>query len=367
MPWMVALVAATVLGTIALWIYKRPAVQSATFVVFGGITQVQVRGATAQSAADAFGEIGQRLRKDHDDWHAWDPSELTRLNAGLAAGRTVRVSESLAGLIREAQRGYVLSEGLFNPAIGRLIALWGFHTSNFPILSPAPTREQLNALWTQPPRMDELQISADGNVKSSNPLLSLDLNALAEGYAADQIAAILARHGIRNALINVGGDVLALGDADGRPWRVGIRASTDTVFAGAELRGHEALFSSGSYAKWRAVDGQRWGHVLDPRTGEPAHGAIAVSVIHPSAVTADITTTSVMVGGVEAIPRLAKVLGVACVVLVTEDGTTWISPAMRARLHFTEPPKALRETPDLGKHCDGSERPADTAASTNTS
>jgi len=194
-------------------------------------------------------------------------------------------------------------------------------------------------------------MDADGNVSSRNRAVELDLNGLAEGYAAEQIVTLLQQRGIGNALIDVGGDVLALGSAQGRPWRVAISTPQHSVLAVAELSGHEALFSSGDYNKFREVAGQRWGHVLDPRTGQPTHGVAAASVIHPDAVNADVASTSLMVAGVAGFSAITRSLGVHCALILTDDGVLWITPAMRARLHFDAPPIRIEEAGDPAPGC----------------
>lgn len=348
-----ALAAALLLG--AAWLYRQQATapHKANFVIFGGLTEVELRGTSAAAAARAFGAIGEVLQRDQRAWHPWEMSDLMRLNAAIAQGQSYRASAELAGLLRAAQQAYVVSEGLFNAAIGGLIDLWGFHTSDFPITTPPPPQSNIDATLATQPRMDQLTIAEDGTVVSSNATIQLDLNGLAEGYAAEQIAALLHEQGIADALINLGGDVLALGRAGERPWRVGIHSPQHGDLAGVELQGREALFSSGSYNKFRESDGRRWGHVLDPRSGQPARGVAAVSVIHADAVTADIASTTLMVAGPQDLVRIARRLGVACVVLVTDDGTIWMTPAMQRRLVFATPPLSVEVTPDLGKGCSG--------------
>lgn len=348
--------AAVALLAAAAWLYGRPRtdVRKASFVIFGGLTDVELRGVPAQTAATAFGAIGEQLQRDQRAWHPWEMSDLMRLNAAIAQGLPYQASPELAGLLRSAQQGYVRSQGLFNAAIGSLVGLWGFHTSDYPITTPPPPQSTIDGILATKPRMDEISVAEDGTVASRNRHIQLDLNGLAEGYAAEQIAALLKRQGIANALINVGGDVLALGQADGRPWRVGISSPEHKTLAGVELRGHEALFSSGNYNKFRKREGERFGHVLDPRDGRPARGVAAVSVIHADAVVADMASTSLMIGGADGLESLARSLGVSCVLLVAEDGTVWISPAMQQRLSFTTPPQNLRVSADLGSRCAGS-------------
>nr|WP_306673928.1 FAD:protein FMN transferase [Tahibacter caeni] len=312
-----------------------------------------MRGVPEPAAAAAFGAIGDVLQRDQRAWHPWEMSDLLRLNAAIAQGEPYQTSRELAGLLRAARDAYASSDGLFNAAIGGLVDLWGFHTSDYPITTPAPPDGNIAATLATRPRMDDLRIADDGTVVSANRAIQLDLNGLAEGYAAEQIAALLRERGIGNALINVGGDVLALGRAGDRPWRVAISSPQHEQLAGVELQGHEALFSSGNYNKFREVEGQRWGHVLDPRTGRPAGGTAAVSVIHGDAVVADVASTTLMIAGAQDLVRTARGLGVACVVLVSDDGAIWITPAMRRRLQFAVPPARLSLTEDLGADCRG--------------
>ena len=344
--------AALVASATLAYVLLRPAApQRGTFLAFGGITEVEVRAPDDAAANDAFAAIAQVLARDQREWHPWEMSDLMRLNAAIEQGQPYVVPPGLAGLIRRAQDGYARSGELFNPAIGGLVGLWGFHTSEFPIRTPRPPPETVAKLMAGNPRMDDLTVADNGEVVSRNRAVSLDLNGLAEGYAAEQIAEELARRGIAHALINVGGDVLALGDAGERPWRVGISSPRHDAFATAQLQGREALFSSGSYNKFREVAGQRWGHILDPRTGEPAHGVAAVSVIHPDAVIADIASTTLMIAGTAALADAAQRLGVACVVAVDEAGTVWITPAMQARLAFAQPPAQIKVTASAGDDC----------------
>lgn len=342
----------------AAWLYRPQdsAPHKASFVIFGGLTEVELRGTSAETAATVFGAIGELLQRDQRAWHPWEMSDLMRLNAAIAQGAPYRASPELSGLLRRAQQAYVASDGLFNAAIGSLVELWGFHTSVYPITAPPPPQQNIEATLATQPRMDQLTIADDGTIVSRNRAIQLDLNGLAEGYAAEQIAQLLAHHGIADALINVGGDVYALGRADGRPWRVGIRSPQRDDFASVELQDGEALFTSGNYNKYRENEGQRWGHMLDPRTGQPARGVAAVSVIHDDPVTADVAATSLMIAGTSDAERIAHGLGVACLMLVSDDGTVWMTPAMQRRLVFSEPPANVRVMPSAATRCGSAKR-----------
>lgn len=337
----------------AAWLlWQRPqAPQRAEYLVFGSTTTVELRGVDAVRAAPVLAQIGSLLQQDQREWHPWEISDLMRLNAALAQGGSYRAPPGLAGLIRRSQEAYHSSGGLFDPALGALIDLWGYHTSSYPIVAPAPDPAQVRALLAQRPGMDDIVIADDGTVSTRKRGIALDLNGLAEGYSAEQIAALLREHGIGDALINVGGDVLALGSADGRPWRVGIESPEHGVLAALELTGREALFSSGDYNRYREVAGQRWAHILDPRTGQPVHGVAAASVIHADAVVADVAATALMIAGPNEMVRVTRGLGVRCALLLTDAGDLYVTPAMQQRLRFPDPPQKLHLTESLGADC----------------
>ena len=170
--------------------------------------------------------------------------------------------------------------------------------------------------------------------------------------AAEEAARTFSDFGISNALITLGGDVYALGSNHGEAWRVGIRDPFGNVLAGVELKGREALFSSGNYNKFReSPDGARWPHVLDPRTGMPASGVAAVAVLHPDPVLADVAATALLIGGPARFIELSQRLRLGCVLLLTEQNELMVSRAMLARIELQREPVMLGEPIDLGDRC----------------
>lgn len=327
----------------------------ATFYIFGGLTIVELRDARADTANAAFVEIDNQLHRDERAWHPWQrPSALMDLNDAIARGKPYRAPPELAGLIRAAQRGYADSDGLFDAAIGALITAWGFHTSHFPVDIPQPDSARITALDAKHPGMNDIHVAPDGTVTSDNRAIALDLDGLAEGYAAEQIATILRARRIDNAIINIGGDVLALGEADGRPWRVAIENPGGDQLAAAQLSGHEALFTSGDYHKYRKVNGQRWAHVIDPRTGLPKVNVGATAVIMDNATRADVASTALMVAGPQDFVRIAKSLHASCALLLTDDDHLYITPAMQRRITLLRKPAEITVTESSGRRCDSS-------------
>lgn len=325
------------------------------FIVFGSAAQIEIRAVPQARAQRALADISAQLTRDHRDWHAWEPSALTAINAAFAHGRAAPAGADIIAMLRRSQALSELSDGLFDPAIGALVARWGFHTSHYPVRTPAPSAVQLDAWRATRPRVT--QVSIEGNrLRSSNRAVQLDFGAIAEGMAVQQTVAILARHGIDNALIDLGGDVYARGRADGRDWNVGLRdplgANPEAILAGVRLRDGEALFTSGGYSKYRiGADGARWPHVLDPVTGLPARGTATVVVLTRDPLLADAAATALFVGGAARFAELVRRMDLHCALLLTDRDALWLTAAMQRRLRLLRQPATIHPALDRGATC----------------
>ncbi len=322
-----------------------------TLHVFGSITEIEIRGSEPAAAQAAIAEASARLNLREREWHAWKPSDLTRINAAFRAGQPVRAPASIIDLVSRSQKLAVSSDGLFDPAVGGLVELWGFHTSDFPVHTPAPTLDEVNAWVRTHPRILEVKVEGD-RLFSANPAVQLDFDAIAEGAAATEILAIFRKRGIHHALISLGGDVAALGDGDDRPWQVGMRDPYGGALGSVELAGNEAFFTSGNYNKFRQTsDGARWGHILDPRSGMPARGSAATAVLTADPLLADAASTALMAAGPAGFERVVKQMKLGCALMVTEENELLVTRGMRARMRFLREPVALGDPIDTGASC----------------
>ena len=194
--------------------------------VFG--TRVEVQVADDLPGAQIRAALAQVLAEFdhlHRSYHAWQPSELTQLNDALAAGKRHHVSKEMAELLLEAQGYARQSDALFDPGIGRLIALWGFHADSYAAQRPDPAA--IRAWLASSPSILQIHVESDADgswVSGTNRQVSLDFGGSLKGKALDRAAEILRAAGVRNALINIGGNVMALGTRDGQAWRVAIQA-----------------------------------------------------------------------------------------------------------------------------------------------
>jgi thiamine biosynthesis lipoprotein len=303
--------------------------------VFGTQIDVTLWDVTEQEGRAALAELARELETEHLEWHAWKPGPLVALNAALARGEAGRATPHLARLIESSQRLSRQSEGLFDPAIGGLVRLWGFHSDEPLTGQPPPSREAIAAWVAQRPTMADLTLEGD-RVRSRNPAVQLDFGAIAKGYAMDLAVARLRALGIRNAIANAGGGMSAIGRREDRPWRVGIRhPQGQGVIAALELHDGEAVHTSGNYERYNEYEGIRYGHLIDPRTGTPGREIASATVIHPDGAVADAAATALVLAGVKGWERIARQMGVTLAMLVDEGGTVHMPPAMAARVHFT--------------------------------
>ncbi len=334
-------------GALLLSACEQPQLYQQRMVVFGTLVDVTLWGVAERDAADAMQAISERFRDMHRDWHAWQKGALVELNQALAEGRAAEAPPELVSLLRQASELSRRSEGLFNPAIGKLIAAWGFHSSELPKGRAPPPAALLDALVAADPDMGDLEI--DGTrVRSRNRSVQVDLGGFAKGYAVDAAVLELRRRGIRNAIVNAGGDLRGIGSKGPLPWRVGVQHPQGAgVLATIELRGDESVFTSGNYARFVEHEGVRYPHIIDPRTGRPVMGVTSVTVIHSNGAEADAAATALVVAGPRDWQRIARAMGIRHVMLVDDSGTVHMNPAMEARVQFQgeRPPVAL--SPEL--------------------
>lgn len=325
---------------------KAPLHHQESFV-FGTRVEVLVAGLDEAQARPAAAAVLREFDRLHRTYHAWQPSELSALNEAIAAGRKPPVTPEMAALIVDAQRIAAAGEQLFDPGIGGLIKLWGFQADEFKAALPDPAA--LAAWRAAHPSVADLRIK-DGHVSSRNRRVALDFGGYLKGVALDRAAAILHAQGVNNALINIGGNVMALGTKNGERWRVGIQHPRQPgPLATVALEDGEAIGTSGDYQRYFELDGRRYCHLLDPRSGEPVTHTQALTVLitpRPAAGTlSDAASKPLFIAGADW-PRLARALAVEQVLRVDAEGRVQVSAALQRRLEYVGgQPKMLEILP----------------------
>lgn len=275
-------------------------------------------------------EAESLLRRYEIDFYPWAEGELKRVNDAIREGEAITVSAELAGLLSEARRHAAASKGLFEPDVAALVELWGFHSADS--VPAAPTAQAIDGWLASHAgiaalRIDGLRVSATSNA------LQLDLGGIAKGHIVDRLLALLARHRVRNAMVNAGGDLGIIGARGARPWRVGVQDPRGQgVVSVIELEDGEAAFTSGDYERYRELNGERVHHILDPRSGRPATHTRAVTVIAADGTTADAAATALFVAGPDRWRRIADALGVRFALRIDASGELEMTEALAERI-----------------------------------
>lgn len=271
---------------------QGPRLVRRTVPVMGTIADIGVVHRDERTAEAAIDAAISALRRTESTltWFQ-DDSEIGRANA-LAARDGVPVGRHTAEIVGESLRWAHATRGAFDPAIGRLIRAWDFTHRKEPPAEEVIHRFAGRALYRQ---VEVGESAGTSIIRYRDPDAALDLGGIAKGWGVDQAVRALRDWGVADALVNVGGDLYALGvSPEGDPWRVGIRspADPDRISATFEVR-DRAVATSGDYEQGFVHDGRRFHHLLDPRTAEPrlveAH---SITIAADLCVTADAAATA---------------------------------------------------------------------------
>jgi len=322
-------------------LYARDAtcgpIHKARSYVFGTVVEITIyseHGRRAETIASTVLDDFDRL---HWLLHAWQDSVVSTLNRAIAAGNhDIPVTPELAKLIRDATEFSQRSNGLFNPAIGRLVRQWNFHASQFEPVAPDP--RELQRVLDAAPKMTDLMLQGC-TVNCTNRCVQLDFGGYAKGYALDRAIRFLRRQDLIGALINIGGNLIALGRKGAQPWRVGIRHPRKPgSIALLPLHDGEAISTSGDYERYFMLNGKRHCHLIDPRTGQPVAGMQSATVViqrgECSGTMSDASSGALFIQGACGWRELAARLGVMLAMLIDDCGNIHLSGEMRDRVEF---------------------------------
>lgn len=235
-----------------------------------------------------------------------EDSEISRFNA-IAPNSWATVSQSFYSVLSAALLVGKASGGAYDVTVAPLVDLWGFGPG--PAIDAPPTESSITQLLEQVGQ-DNIRLNEDSSQVMKFVGLSLDFSSLAKGYAVDQVACWLADQGISRFLVEVGGEMRMSGmSGRGDPWRVAIEQPESTGRSVATTVGltDVSVATSGDYRNYFEVDGKRYSHSIDPRTGYPvAHDLVSVTVVHSSAMLADAWATALTVLGAEQAMAVAQ-------------------------------------------------------------
>ncbi len=283
------------------------------------VTIAGLNDADAERAAQAAFREMYRIESVMSTWRP--SSEISRLN-GAAGGDPVAVSRELYALIDSSLFYSRATGGAFDVTVRPLVRLWGFQGGQ-PRL---PSDDEI-ALARSHVGYGAVALDSAASTVALSAGMQIDLAGIAKGYAVDRCVAALAELGIRNALVNIGGNIYAMGSPPGRDgWTIGVRDPNGGLdMVGTLVLRDEAVATSGNYENFVEIAGERFGHIIDPRTGRPVSRVLSVTVVAPTGLASDALSTGLFVlGPDEAQPIVGRLAGVAALfALPGEDGIAY--------------------------------------------
>jgi FAD:protein FMN transferase len=318
---------------------KEEPIYNTQSYVFGTLVDITIYGEPPLEAENIASEIMRQFQTLHNRLHAWRPSEIKTLNHTFSKGKSpASIKPDIAAMLAEATTLSIDSNGAFNPAIGKLIELWGFHHDEFkPVKIEAG---KIQSLLSEKPQMVDIVLQ-EGKAFSNNSAVQLDLGGYAKGYALDQALSFLRQSGVKSALINIGGNIIALGKRGDKPWRVGIQnPRKPEAIATLELPSGWAIGTSGDYQRYFELNGKRYCHIINPDTGYPVEGVQSVTVLIPpqsnAGVLSDVTSKPIFIAAPSNRAKAAENMHVNDYLIIESADKIFASPAMAKRLKWLD-------------------------------
>ncbi|MBU5590264.1 FAD:protein FMN transferase [Clostridium sp. MSJ-4] len=255
-------------------------------------------------------------------------TELDKVNANAGKER-VNVKNDTYTIIKKGKEYSKLSSGTFDITIGPIVKLWGIGTDSARLPSEDEIKERLPLINYEDLEIDEKNHSIYLNKKG----MVIDLGAIAKGYTADEIAKVLRENNVQSAIIDLGGNIYALGNnSKGNPWKIGVQSPFlergETI--GYVEEKDKSVVTSGIYERYFEQDGKRYHHILNPKDGYPYDNEIAgVTIVSDTSMDGDALSTTLFSLGVEkGLDFINKIPNVDAV-FVTKDKDLYITPGLK--------------------------------------
>lgn len=257
-----------------------------------------------------------------------EPSQITRLNEA-SGSNSVELTEDTFHVLERGLYYSKLSGGKFDITIGPIVKLWNIGTEYAAVPDNEILKEKLKLVDYNKLSLNRENLTAKLEMEG----MIVDLGAIAKGYAADEVASILRKNGVKHAIINLGGNILVIGsNINGAPWKIGIQDPYDTrnEYLGIVEVVDKTVVTSGIYERYLEVDGKRYHHILDPATGYPAdNGLASVSIITSKSIDGDGLSTSTFLLGLEKGLELIENTEDAEAIFVTTDKKIYLTSGIK--------------------------------------
>ena len=307
--------------------------------IFGTIVEIKIFNESPEKSEKVANLIFNDFHRLHKYLHPWKTSEISNINNAIKSNSWYKIDdEEVVNILKNNIKLSEKTRGLFNPGIGELVDLWGFH-SDIPPNKIPPSSILIDYMKT-PPLMKNLIIE-NSMIRSTNSRLKIDLGGYAKGYALNRAKKILFDNEVNNALVNIGGNILAIGKHDERFWRVGIQHPRKTsAIASIDLMPGWSIGTSGDYQRYFLIKNKRYSHLIDPNSGYPANNTQSATILIPpsedSEIKSDVYSKPLFIASKKNKHKLANELNIEYYLIILNDGSIQISKKMNEIIEWID-------------------------------
>jgi len=301
--------------------------------MMGTIIQLKVYGGNAEKATE------EALKRISDIENKMSvnikTSEITKLNAKAGISGE-KLSADTYSVIEKAVQYSKLTEGALDVTIEPIVKLWGIGTDK----ERVPSKDEINEKLKLVNYQDIILDKKNSMIKLKRTNQAIDLGAVAKGYTADELKKVLENNKISSAIINLGGNIYALGNKpDGTSWNIGIQNPLNTrgQYLGTVNITDKSVVTSGNYERYFIKDGKRYHHIFDPKTGYPSEkGLISTTIVSDKSIDGDALSTSTYVLGLEKAFKLIESMKGVDAIFITSDKKVYVTNGLKGSFNLTD-------------------------------
>ncbi|MDK7763823.1 MAG: FAD:protein FMN transferase [Prevotella bivia] len=329
--WQLPFLLTLIIGSIYIIAQQRSApYQKDEGFIFGTVYHI-----TYQNDNNLKQNIEAELDKVNKTFSTFDSTSIISL---INQNKPVKINDMFAEIFDLSEEISTETEGAFDITVAPLVNLWGFGFKS----GQRPTKEKIDSLRLLV-GYNKVKLYENG-VKKKNPKIMLDCSAVAKGYGSDIVARYLREQGVKNFMVEIGGEIVTSGLSENRlPWKIGVTKPSDNkTDMNQEVETilnvtDKAMATSGNYRNFYYKGGKKYAHTIDPKTGYPVqHSLLSATVLAKNCATADAYATSFMVMGVEKAEALLEKHPelMAYFIYAGPKGElkTWYSPSMKDKI-----------------------------------
>ena len=284
------------------------------FPVMGTIAEITIYGKDHAELETIMNEAQAKIYAIQNICNTFAKnSELSAVNQN-AFQKEILCSPLLWEIFYESDKFHSFSNGTFDVTIKPLMTLWGFYRKRNALPSGTEIADTMKKTGWNKVKLDPQKHS----IRFLIPEIQLDLGGIAKGFALDQTVSLLLHKGIRRGLVNLGGNIRCF--TDDTPFKIGIRdpKHAELVIQDLQLK-NKSVATSGNYERYVVINGKRYTHIMNPKTGMPVSGILAVTVVTPRGVDSDALSTTIFIQGEKIIPEVLKNFPDTWIMLIREN------------------------------------------------